>query len=139
MEEIDKIKAAAAEVIQKLRLVSKIDFGYNKESVLWLEGYIERLRKNGSFEKSKENFVGLFGSFLGECIIQCYGGKWEKREGAYVVAFDDQNWLLPFERVRKQWDNGLEDSIGSLFEMIPTIWGKQQNPAPTSKSKWKFW
>ena len=133
MEDIEKIKAGAAEVVKMLRPVSKIDFGYNKESVRWLEGYIERLRKNGSFEKSKENFVGLFGSYLGECIIQCYGGKWENQNGAYVVAFDDQNWLLPFGRVRKQWDNGLEDSIGSLFEMIPSIWKKQQYSPPKSK------
>jgi hypothetical protein len=139
MEELEKIKASAAEVVEKFGPVSKIDFGYNKESVRWLEGYIERLRKNGGFEGSKSQFIGMFGSYLGECIVRCYGGHWENRDGDLMVAFDAQNWVLPFNKVRKQWENGLEDGIGSLFEMIPIIWSKQQHPKPAPKPKWKFW
>ena len=136
MEELEKIKASAAEVVTKLRPVSKIDFGYNKQSVDWLEGYIERLRKNGSFESSKSQFIGMFGSYLGECIIHRYGGHWENRNGDLIISFDDQNWILPFNRVRKQWENGLEDRIGLLFEMIPQVWSKcTQTPGPSTQEQ----
>jgi hypothetical protein len=35
-------------VIQQLRPLSFDGFGYNAESVGWLEGYIERLRESGT-------------------------------------------------------------------------------------------
>lgn len=124
MEELAKIKASAADLIEMARPISKIEFGYNEESVRWLEGYIERLRKSGKFEDSKSQFIGVFGSYLGECIIRCYGGSWENREGDFLVVFDDKNWVLPFNRVRKQWENGLEDGIGILFKSIPEIFKK---------------
>jgi hypothetical protein len=140
MEQIAQIKASAQETIEKLRKVSKIDFGYNKESVRWLEGYIERLRQNGSFSDSKDQFVGVFGSYLGECIIHCYGGHWENRDVGFAITFDKQNWVLPFNRISKQWENGLTDGIGGFFELIPMVYSKQiKAPSLAAKPRWKFW
>src|SRR5438132_3406075 len=44
-----RIKANAEMTIQQLRPLSRMDFGYTRESVEWLEGYIERLRQSGEF------------------------------------------------------------------------------------------
>ncbi len=125
MKESEDIKANAEKLIEKLRPISKINFGYNKESVHWLQGYIERLRRSEKFKESEEQFVSVFGSYLGECIIQRHGGHWENRDGIFAVAFDDQNYVLPFNRVKKQWQNGLEDGIADLFDMIPELWNRQ--------------
>jgi hypothetical protein len=41
METEEQIKTNAELFIQELRPVSGMDFGYNKESVKWLDGHIE--------------------------------------------------------------------------------------------------
>jgi hypothetical protein len=120
---IEHIKANAEMTIEKLRPVSGIDFGYTPESVEWLDGYIERLRLSGQFdsEDAREALVGVLGSFFGECIIRCYGGAWVEQEGVWSVAFDDRNGVFPFAKVARQLENGLEDSIWSMFSLIPEI------------------
>ena len=120
---IEQFKSTAEEFIPDARQVSGMDFGYTRESVEWLEVYIERLRKSGQFTDptTKTNLVGVFGSFLGECIIHCYGGAWAQRDEGWCVEFRKDTWVLPFARVSKQFENGLEDGIGWFFEAIPEV------------------
>lgn len=110
-------------VVEQLRPLSDIDFGYTRESVEWLEGYIERLRNSGQFDdpQMKNRLTSVFGSFLGECVVRCYGGRWKQHDGVWCVAFDDDNSVFPFAKVAKQIEYGLEDGIASFFNVIPTI------------------
>lgn len=122
----EHIRANAELVVQQLRPLSGIDFGYTQESVKWLEGYIERLRNSGEFEniETKTKLISVFGSFLGECIVRHYGGTWKLHEaGVWCVAFNEDNIAFPFAKVAKQIDNGLEDGIASFFNIMPTIFG----------------
>lgn len=139
----EHIKANAEMVVQQLRPLSGIDFGYTQESVEWLEGYIERLRSSGEFEsvEMKDKLTSVFGSFLGECIVRCYGGTWRQHEEGWTVAFDDNNVAFPFAKVAKQIDNGREDSIASFFTMIPIVFKNlSRSKASTSKKPWwKLW
>ncbi len=130
------LKANAERVIQELRPVSGMDFGYNKESVKWLEGHLEQLRLSGAFqvEETKNQLADLYGSFLGECIIQCYGGSWAEHDGMWGVAFDQNNIVFPFAKVAKQMDNGLEDGIGTMFRCIPVLYGKPFIPGAEDDS-----
>ena len=118
---IEQFKSTAEEFIQEVRPISRSDFGYTQESVEWLEGYIERLRQSGQFpdDAAKFNLICIFGSFLGECIIHCYGGAWVQRDEGWCVEFRSNTYVLPFSKVAKQFDNGLEDSIGWFFRAIP--------------------
>lgn len=137
------IKANAELVIQQLRSLSGVDFGYTPEAVEWLEGYIERLRNSGQFESDemKSKLTSVFGSFLGECIVRCYGGTWKQHEGVWGVAFADDNMAFPFAKVGKQIDNGLDDGIAGFFNVIPTIFGdiEQTEPPAPKKPWWKVW
>ena len=131
-------------VVQQLRPRSDIDFGYTKESVEWLEGYIERLRNSGEFEsvEVKNKLTSVFGSFLGECVVRCYGGTWKLHEaGVWCVAFNDDNMAFPFAKVAKQIDNGLEDGIASFFTVIPEIFHDLARAVPSTPRKpwWKVW
>lgn len=67
----EHIRANAELVIQQLRPLSNINFGYTRDSVEWLEGYIERLRDSGEFNdaEAKNNLTSVLGSFLGECPV----------------------------------------------------------------------
>ena len=137
------IKANAELVIQQLRPLSGIDFGYTQESVEWLEGYIERLRASGEFEneETKNRLTSVFGSFLGECIARCYGGAWRQHEGVWCVAFNDVNMAFPFAKVAKQIDYGLEDGVASFFKAIPVVFEDIPAPTATASNKpwWKVW
>jgi hypothetical protein len=139
----EDIKAAAEMAVEQLRPLSGFDFGYTEQSVEWLEGYIERLRNSDEFASldAKSSLIGVFGSFLGECIIRCYGGSWAKHEGAWCVAFNSADMAFPFAKVAKQFDNGLSDGISSFFRLIPILFeGRASAQAPPPQKRWwKIW
>ena len=126
MTPLEAIRANAQLVLDTLRPLSGLgdDFGYNLESVRYVEEYIERMRiRAGVTPKMIEQWVNTIGSFLGECIIHTYGGEWREHEGRWGIFFsesNDRNAAFPFSKVRKQIDNGLEggDSIVSFFQVI---------------------
>ena len=141
MTPTEKISANAELVVGQLRQASGMeDFGYNAESVAWLDGFIERQRARPGFdEEAARGLTQTLGSFLGECVIRCYGGEWREQEGTWAVAFDGGNAVFPFNKVRKQFDNGAEDSVGSWFETIPIIFARQpERRQPPKKPWWKF-
>jgi hypothetical protein len=120
---IEHIKANSEMVVVQMRQLSGTNFDYNLESVEWLEGYVERLRSSGQFEseEDKRKLTSVFGSFLGEAIIHCFGGKWVDKDGTWAVAFSPDGMAFPFSKVAKQMDNGLEDGIASFFNAIPLL------------------
>ncbi len=135
------IKDNAELVVKQMRELSQIDFGYNAESVAWLEGYIERQRNRDDIDQETiQKLVNVFGSYLGECIVKCYGGKWENEEGQWRVSFDDKGAAYPFNKVEKQFENGAEDSISSFFEAIPILFARStKSDKNTDKPWWKIW
>ncbi|HKS11042.1 MAG TPA: hypothetical protein VJS13_15945 [Pyrinomonadaceae bacterium] len=138
------IRANAEMVVQELRPLSGIDFGYTHESVKWLEGYIERLRTSGEFDdvETKHKLMSVFGSFLGECMVRCYGGTWKEHgEGDWGVAFANGTMAFPFGRVRKQMDDGLSEGITSFFSAIPAILNHSSSVVAVTPKKpwWKVW
>lgn len=115
----NQIKTNAEFVIQQLGPLSGFQFGYNAESVAWVDGFIEQQR--GSDADTINGLINTLGSFLGECIIRCFGGHWQNIAGEWGVCFDDQNIVFPFSKVRKQFTNNREDSIKKFFELIPVM------------------
>ena len=138
MEEMLKYNAELA--VEQMRELSDVDFGYNAESVVWLEGYIERQRSRDDIKQETINkLVSVLGSYLGECIIRCHGGKWENKDGQWCVCFDDKAAVYPFNKVAKQFENGKEDSIKSFFETIAVVLTIPMKTGEASKPRWKFW
>jgi hypothetical protein len=123
MQTRDQIKANAELVIQELRPAGGMDFGYNKESVKRLEGHIEQLRLSGAFqvEETKNKLADQYGAFLGECIINCYGGDWSQWRGFWGVNVDKYNRLMPIGQVRDQMEKGLKSGISDFFRRIAEL------------------
>ena len=116
------------------------NFGYNRESVAWVEGYIERYRSGTDLNAEvTEGLISVIGSFLGECIIHCYGGTWERdgKYGIWGVSFNESNAAFPFSKVRKQIENGIDagDSILSFFNSIGLLFAQEKKRKPW----WRFW
>jgi len=114
---------------------TQLKLKYNAESIKFLEGFIERNKANFNQEDAK-GLINSIGSFLGQCIIENYGGHWERdsETGIVAVGFDDKNKAFPFAKVSKQFENGLEDSIYSFYTIIPTIFKLDKMKKPW----WKF-
>ncbi|MFZ2444834.1 MAG: hypothetical protein WAW37_00610 [Syntrophobacteraceae bacterium] len=123
-ETISKLRANAEFVIKQLKPLSGIDFGYNDESVAWLDGYINDLRKDALPKETLVPLVGVLGSFLGECVIHRFGGTWQYVDGRFAVAFDDLNMVFPLTKVEKQFQDGPEESVLSFFTNIPLIYSR---------------
>jgi hypothetical protein len=118
----ENIRRNAELVVAEMGKISGIDFGYTPESVAWLDGFVERQRLRPETDDDQiAKLVQVLGSYLGECIIRCYGGYWENNEGQLCVCFNEGNCVYPLNKMQKQFENGAEDSIHSLFTTIPII------------------
>ncbi len=118
------IKENAALTIRTLRLCCPIDFGLNAESVVWVEGFIERQRARPDFDGPlADRLTDVLGSFLGECMIAAYGGRWAPIDGRWGVRLPNGSAAFPFTKVRKQLDEGLErgESVASFFHVFGMI------------------
>ena len=143
MTDQEKLRANAELVVGQLRQASGMDdFGYNAESVEWLDGFIERQRVRPEFadETAADRLSQMLGSYLGECVISCYGGEWREQEGTWAVDFGGGNAAFPFNKVRKQFLNGASDSVHSWFQTIPVVFAQRLDPQPPPPKKpwWKF-
>ncbi len=110
---VEVVKTVLAE-----QLNVKLDL--NEESIKWIDEYINRNR-DGIEKETKERLIDMFGSFLGEAIIENYGGTWALHDGAVGIHLKEQSWAFPFSKVEKQMYNGPEDSIYSFYTVIPVI------------------
>ena len=112
-----------------------LNLKYDADSVKFIEGFIERNKGNFEKEESK-GLINSLGSFLGQCIIENYGGQWQldNETGSVAVAFDDKNKAYPFAKVSKQFENGLEDSVYSFYNVIPSVFKIEKKKKPW----WKF-
>lgn len=120
----EQIRANAQLVIDRFSQLSELHtpFGYNRKSVEWLDGFIERARSTANITSAEiAKLVQILGSYLGECVIHAYGGTWKEQEGQWGVFFDDSNAVFPINKVHKQFQNGGEDSIPSFFEVIGEV------------------
>ena len=121
-ELVELIKKNAQLVIDRLGRLSDVNFGLNRESVAWVEGFIERQRARPDFDSTTvNNLVNTLGSFLGECIIANAGGswRWSDEDQNWSVAFSDNSHAFPFVKVSKLFTNGLEggESILSFYDV----------------------
>src|SRR5262245_13088226 len=136
----EQIRANADMVVEQLREVSGMsNFGYNAESVAWVDGFIDRQRVRPDFDEGAIHQMRQnLGSYLGECVRTCYGGEWQEQEGTWAIAFNSKNAVFPFTKVSKHLVNGYEDSVQSWFDVIPVLFSQYIRPqAPKKKPWWK--
>lgn len=117
-ETIEAIKANI-EVVKSVFSQLDIELDLNEESIKWIAGYINRNRESIT-EDTKEKFIDIFGSFLGEAIIKNYGGRWELKEGVVGIQLGNI-WALPFSKTAKHIFDGPVDSIYSFYTVLPVL------------------
>ena len=120
MDNLEAIKANAEIVIKTFLQNNRVELGYDEGSVVWLDGYIERNRQNWD-EDTAEKLTSVLGSFLGECLRRNYGGDWQMTKIGLGIAFREGNVAFPFNKLRKQIQNGSADSIAGFYKTISAI------------------
>jgi hypothetical protein len=145
----EQIRASAESVVKEFGPISGLGtaFGYKRASVEWLDDYIERARNGEHFSAEQiESLVQGFSCFLGECIRNAYGGQWQQRDGSWGIFFQDSSGAFPYNKVRKQFDDGgaAGQSILSFFDVLPLILSgeldRQKQPVLTwLKAIWGRW
>ena len=115
---IDRIRRNAEVVIPLARKHSGHEVGFDRSGVQWLNSFIQQLHEEGTLPS--EELVSALGSYLGECIIACFGGQWSQVNGVWCVKFDDRNVAYPFAKVAKQLEHGSEDSVLGFFDAVTT-------------------
>ena len=112
-----------AELVQSVaRDQLGVDVGFNRSAVEWLDGYVTRQHESGDPDKVV-GLVSTLGSFFGACIVNTYGGEWAEGEDGWCVRFDEKNAVFPFSKIDKHLRNGPEDSVLSMFDTIPIVFG----------------
>ncbi|MCF7913402.1 MAG: hypothetical protein K9M99_12820 [Candidatus Cloacimonetes bacterium] len=131
---IDHLISNAYMVVDQFQKLTDFEFGFNEQSVEWVDGFINRQRERNDFSlESGAKMTSTLGSFLGQCIVICYGGKWEQTPEGWAITFKDGNRAYPFNKTSKHFENGIEDSIYSFFTSIPMIFNK------STKKRKRFW
>ncbi len=101
--------------------LSEIEFGFNQDSLEWVEGYVERLRKRADFNDGSWNgLIDTIGSFLGECILARTEGAWEMSDDQRCcIRFPSGVRAFPMTKVAKQFADGLEsgESITGFYRV----------------------
>jgi hypothetical protein len=120
MDNFERI-AANAELV--IRTFPNADLGYDRESVEWIDGYIERNRLTWD-SATKESLGSVLGSFLGECFRRNFDADWEMDDHGLAIVFPDGNKAFPFNRVNKQIAEGAEESIFSFYETAELLFTK---------------
>ena len=134
--QFESIKKNAELVIKQFAPLSAIEFGLNRDSVEWVEGFIERQRAREDFDpNNSQRLIAVLGSFLGECIIANAGGEWRVSETYGLgVAFPDGNFSYPFNKMGKMFRDGLAggDSILSFYDTTVNFIAKGRFKQETS-------
>lgn len=118
----EQLRELAQQLILTLADKLGVNLKFDRASVAWMDGYIERLRPNLE-ESATIGLSNSIGAFLGECIIANHGGEWRETEGMWGVYFDDENAAYPMAKVQKHLLNGSGDSILSFYDVIPIVFG----------------
>lgn len=122
---LDSVNSAAEQVRQQLQLQA-----FDAEGVAHLANFIQAQRGQlGAAERP--GVVLALGCFLGQCLVQAYGGEWAAgKDGTTGVGLAGRFFFNPFHLVDAQLNKGESASVAAFFAGIPQ---RLQVPAAARK------
>lgn len=118
-KEIAQMREEAEQLITYFRGETDFDFGYNEETLEYLDDLCDRLLKSDDFKEIRSKFEFTLASFLGQCIIENYGGNWIKRSsGWWVIEMNDASLANPFWKVHKKLDGIWGEEMAGFFRYL---------------------
>jgi hypothetical protein len=106
---------AAAEAVRRQLQVA----AYDAAAVQRLAEFIEAQRA-GLKPADREGVVMALGCFLGQCLVETYGGTWAQGpDGTTGVGIRQHSFFNPFYRISQQLDKGQPESVAAFFAGLP--------------------
>lgn len=118
-EAVLKLRDNAQMIVQDMRQYG-VELKYNRESLAWLDSYIEQNRSRYD-QKKITQLTATIGAFLGECLVKNYDGQWTYVEADKIWGVDlgaKVGIAFPGTKALKHLANGPADSILSFFDVI---------------------
>jgi len=119
-EQLDQIRANAQKVVDTLDPLTDFAFGYDGQSLEYLDGYLDRQRQR---PEGPPDIATVVGCYVGEAIIATYGGEWIREEKLGLGVKVQGITASPFNKVTKMLDEGLEggQSVSSFVRAVAAI------------------
>ena len=96
---------------------AKLETVCNKSGLQRVEEFLE-----SKSEAEQQQYVLKVGAYLGNCIIESYGGEWiEYEPGIWGIKLSEKNFVFPIGKVQKFVDDPTGDSFSSFYAMIPIV------------------
>lgn len=118
---IEMIERNAALAVERFGPLVDFEFGLDRRSVEWVDGFIERQRARLDLDPAiRDGLISVLGSFLGACVVAESGGRWyTDPEHGVGVRFPDGAMCFPFTKVGKQFTDGNEagESVSSFHRL----------------------
>jgi hypothetical protein len=125
-DQLQLIRSNAAFAVEQFGALANFEFGFNRQSVEWVEGFIERQRERGG---DHYKMIGIIGSFLGEAIVAQTGATWVANGDTFGLQFQNGDHLdtcFPFGKVAKQFEMGLAagESVLAFHDLVVDVVAK---------------
>ncbi|MBF9143678.1 hypothetical protein [Hymenobacter properus] len=124
---LESIQQAAEQVRQQLNLKA-----FDAEAVAHLDNFIEAQR--GILPAAeREGVLMALGCFLGQCLVQVYGGEWGTgKDGSTGVGMAGRFFFNPFHLVNSQLNEGERASVAAFFASVP----QRLKTPPAARKTW---
>jgi hypothetical protein len=127
---LDQIHSNTRLLIEGMREEHNITLRLDGDSIQWLDSYINDQRDLITKELRDQMIEG-FGCFLGDSIVEVYGGRWIKHESqGMCIKLKNEAIALPFPAVARQFTPGNASSIYVMFAMVPELIEKEPSDTP---------
>ena len=115
-EDLRKLKLNSTNTIAMLKEQGCKGFDYSETSVKILADLITK--QSGTYsEEMLKSLPQLWGAYLGESIIQRYGGHWVILDGQFGVSVPESGTTYPMSEVKKHMLLGKEECIYTSYQI----------------------
>lgn len=87
---------------------------FDFEAVQWLEAYMRTLRPIEAADARQEQ-VNLLGAFLGQCLVNTYGGMWAQVDNSWLGVKVGENVIVAPWRKVEHFLTGDEAEAPTIF------------------------
>jgi hypothetical protein len=120
----NSVKISNASDLKNLAGVFRIELQLAKINPVCSEQGLQEIEKflESKSEAEQQEYVLKIGTYLGECIIESYGGQWIEREpGIWGIKLSDGNLVFPIGKVQKFVNDPKVNSFSSFYGVIPML------------------
>jgi len=126
---LKQVHSNTRRVIEGMQEELQVTLQLDADSILWLDDYINKQRDLIT-KDLRDQMIEGFGCYLGDSIIEVYGGRWVLHESqGLCVQLKTDAVALPFPAVARQFAPGSPSSIFAMFAKVPEM-KKEKPPSP---------